>query len=658
MPGGSFRRRAAGPAGSIRRSLAAAWQRVTPAVRRAGLERVDGGLFAIVLAGAFFYEWTAHSSIQGAGPSYYWMLAGSFLHLHTFLPIAVPKAFERLSDPYNPVLNSSFGFHDLAYHGGHLYLTWLPTPVLALYLPARLLGIELADVTAIPMFSISALVFAVLLLRLLVRRYLPATPKWMVLAAACVLAFGTAVPFVLRRPAMWEVAVTSGACFMLAALYLLARGLDRRGPRLWHLALASLCCGLAIGARPSLLPGALFFIAATAMLAGRRILTERRQQLHALALLGPITFCLVLIALYNIQRFGSPTDVGLHWQLAGAEQLHYKVRDIAWLWPGMYDYLLAPPRIALTFPHIFLMAWPHFPFTNFPPTPASYTGVEPTGGVVPTAPIVLFIGVIGLLWRRRSAVGEAVPLVAAALAVVGLITMAGVAVSIWGTTERYEVDFDIMLILAGLLAWMGLYAVAKRRRLVAILGAVAALWSCVVGVAISLSGYENLLDGNHPALFAALEDITSPLATLATMVVGHPVIARVQSAAGVSQTVTYTTLGAGMSNTFLGDGPVTIVVDAPGSSDTSLTADIAAGPTDPTIKTVGIIIRSPGRRPSRWRETAGSVALPVHLHWGLNRIVLTMAGPHPVGQDVELNDIVLHNAPPSTAATIRSRAHA
>ena len=193
----------------------------------ARLNATDIALAIVVAFAGVFYEWTAQTSVSGPSlTSVYYLLAGALLHLHTYLPLHVPAGLAALADPYNTAANGPFvggRLHDLAYYHGHFYSPWGPVPAIALYLPLRLLGIQLTDANAVAVFSILALLFSVLLLRFLVRRFVPTARGWTVVVGACALAFATAIPFVLRRPAIYEADISSGACFAMAALYLLAR---------------------------------------------------------------------------------------------------------------------------------------------------------------------------------------------------------------------------------------------------------------------------------------------------------------------------------------------------------------------------------------------------------------------------------------------------
>jgi hypothetical protein len=51
----------------------------------------------VVVLAALFYEWTARTSVRGPSHSWYYRLADSFLHLHTYLLVKVPASLEALA---------------------------------------------------------------------------------------------------------------------------------------------------------------------------------------------------------------------------------------------------------------------------------------------------------------------------------------------------------------------------------------------------------------------------------------------------------------------------------------------------------------------------------------------------------------------------------
>ena len=628
-------------------------RRVRLGVLRAGW--TDGLLVAIVVLAGVFYEWTSHTSAgRGYSPnplstSFYYMLAGSFLHLHLYMPIPPAPALLRLANPYDPSQNGAYAVHDLILFDGRYYLSWLPGPVITLYLPLRLLGVVMTDANAVPIFSFLALVFATLSWRALVRRYAQAAREWVILIGACALAFGTAVPFVLRRPAIYEVTVTAGACFLMVSLYCVIRGFaDPRRPRVGLLVCAGVGAGLAFASRPTmvavLIPLALI-AAAFWRWSGAPLRLRRRV---AVALLAPMLLSIALIGWYNDARFGSPTQYGLPYQLASQNQRNFSTLNPTYLPTGLYDYLLAPPRLAVTFPYVFLPPPPS------PPMPApSNALIEPTGGIIPMEPIVLFVVALPFLyWRHRRRAGpdrvRDLSLVASGLGLLGVVIVVGIAVSLPGTTERYEVDFDLLLTLAGLLAWLALLRTVGsrfRRALVKVVGVVLIAWGCITGVATSITGYYNLLDKYHPGVFAALEDVTSPLPVAATVVLGRPVIARIEDPGGEELPPTsYATVTAGGSTAGLGSGPLTMVIDSPGSQWIDVVGRYIprAGIPQPS----SIIVESPGEHPIAVPIVQLSeLSMPVHLHFGLNRVQIGTSGGQPDFQTSVLADLNLKPIP-------------
>ena len=126
-----------------------------------------------------------------------------------------------LKNPYDPAVNAPYRLHDMSLYHGRYYMPWGPTPALTLFIPFRVLPGDLPENLAVAIFSFGGLVFSTLLFKLLLRRFFPSNPPWFEFVGAAALAFGNAAPFILRRPAVYEVAITSGYCFMFAGLYFL-----------------------------------------------------------------------------------------------------------------------------------------------------------------------------------------------------------------------------------------------------------------------------------------------------------------------------------------------------------------------------------------------------------------------------------------------------
>jgi hypothetical protein len=602
----------------------------------------------VLLALAFaFYAWTAATSLpfsfSPSNEDIYNQLATAFLHLHTYLPIAVPAGLRHASDPWNPAVNAPYqianpAIHDLALYRGRLYSPWGPTPLI-LFIPFRITGLKMSESFAVVAFAFTGLVLAVVLLHRLIRRFLPRTPRWLLLLATGGLALTNVEPFMLRRPAQYEVAISCGYCFLMAGLLLAFTAAVADRHRGWWLGLSSLCLGLAVGARLSLAPACLVPLVVAVYLIRKRG-DGRWRQLVAAAL-GPVIACAVLLAAYNVVRFGSAGNFGEAYQLAGLDQHTMPADRLAYVPPGMFSYLLMPFRVTLAFPHVALVTTGDYPG----PFPALYSGApggwpaEPAGGLFPTMPITLLLLVLPVLWSRvraggRDAGERAAIITAISGSVLGLAIMFLLAYALWGTTQRYEVDYATIFLLASFLVWAVLLERRRRgtrgRRAIAILGIVLVTIGCMVGTAVSFTGYDPL-SISHPGTFDTLEDITSPFATLATMIAGRPVIARVAGAveAATPNQNSFAMVGAGNSIAWLGVGePVlTVVIDSPGSEHTYLRAYTKLGTGAPPASKLRLDVTSPGRAPLAIAfPPAGPLRMPITLHWGLNRINIALTG--------------------------------
>jgi hypothetical protein len=601
-------------------------------------------ILAILVLSLVFYMWTAASSVPFSFPTHsndvYNLLTTAFLRGHLYLPIRTPAGFLHLHNPYDTAQNgpyqTAYNLHDLAFYKGRFYSTWGPTPAITLFLAFRITGHVMSESFAAAFFAFVGLACSVALLHLLVRRLVPRTPNWLLLVATVGLALTNVAPFILRRPAQYEVAISSGYCCAMAGILLVASAVLGSRVHRWRLALGSLCLGLAAGGRPDLIAGGVVAVAAAVYLVRRR--GERFSVL--IPALTPVIVCGLLLGAYNVVRFGSLGEFGTEYQLAGLDVQNWTSDQLSYVPPGLFSYLLIPPRFALTFPHVFLMTDTEYPFS----LPRLYAGgaagwpAEPAGGVLPTMPITLVLFALPLLWWRhrrgeRAAVWTATGFALLALAIVVLLSYA-----LWATTQRYEVDFATFFLIPAFLVWALLLARCRPRSIVrrgvAAGGIVLTLFGAAVGTAVSFTGYYNELALAHPGTFGTLEDITSPFATLVTMVAGHPVLVRVDGPSGVaSPPQGYGNVGESGASTWLGAGRVTITVISPGSERLALRAAALRGPQVQGRGPVLVVVQSPGQQARLVPVSTGQVRVPIRLHWGLNRVELNTVVPNPAAPE-------------------------
>src|SRR4030095_12887594 len=145
---------------------------------------------------------------------------------------------------------------------------------------------------AAALFCSVGLVFAFLLLRFLAVQFLPRPPSiWLLLTGMWALGFCSVAPFLLRRPAMYEVAISCGYALVFASLYCFVTGGLVAPARIGRLLLASSLLGLAGGARfPLLAAGIVPLALATYYVWGQRAPARRFMPL-LVALFAPNAVC-------------------------------------------------------------------------------------------------------------------------------------------------------------------------------------------------------------------------------------------------------------------------------------------------------------------------------------------------------------------------------
>jgi hypothetical protein len=487
-------------------------------------------LLAVLVLGIFaFYWWTANTSYYPprVGPNVedrYNLLTDGFTHGQLSFRVKPPSGLLALPNPYDPVANLAYrvgdaGYHDVSLYKGRFYLYFGPTPVVTLFAPFRVLGLgHISESFAVLLYSCTGLLFALLLLRFLVYRYVPETPGWAIALATLTVATGGALPFLLRRPTIYEVAISAGFAFLFAALYLFATGALGAGLSLWRMALGSLCLGLSLGARPDLL----LTVAVPLILWVYLVRTDRlgsgRSKLKAVfALLGPLLACGVLLLVYNKLRFDAFTEFGLRYQLNGGSGPAVDQTDkLAYLAPGLYFFLLAPARLTHAFPYFHLPPPPNYPGT----LPSNFV-VETAGGLLSNVPVTLGALVFPLLWRKRALPKEAA-FVTGGLLALGLLTAAAISLTVLGVTMRYEVDFTTIVVVGALMCWFAALRAARASppayTFLSSLLIVLALWGMLYGVAISFTGYYDTLRVLHPDTYNSLARYLKPVPTVLVII--------------------------------------------------------------------------------------------------------------------------------------------
>jgi tetratricopeptide (TPR) repeat protein len=423
------------------------------------MSRAWKSLGAVCVLVIGMYAYTAplgklESLISNPADAYYNLLVQGFREGHPSVKKEVPTGFARLADPYDPIANAvyraaPYRLHDLSYYKGRLFLCWGVTPALMLFWPfVALTGRYLLDRQAVTIFCAMGFLVSVGLLLELWRRYFSEVSAWVVAACALALGLATGVPMLLGRCKAYEVAISSGymlAMVALSAIWCALHETKSRKRSGWLMA-ASVAYGLAIGARPSLLFGAVILLVPVVEA------WRGRQKIWALLLAatGPLLLIVLALMLYNAQRFDSPFEFGWRYQLNPEHQLTQQLFSPRFLWFNFRVYFLEPVRWSRDSPFVRNIA--------APPLPAGHCSVDvdEAFGVLTNTPLVWLALAVPLAWRGRSGQESSILrwYVAAVLLFIGacVVTLG----SFFSAAMRYEVDFLPALMVLAVIGILGL----------------------------------------------------------------------------------------------------------------------------------------------------------------------------------------------------------
>jgi hypothetical protein len=618
----------------------------TPRSALPGPTRVTraGVALTAVLALLFaYYAWTATSSgnpfnkptpffFKHDGKDYYNLQAEAYLKGHLWVDVPVPPEILALDDPYASAGNLPvFPLVDAALYHDRYWLPWGPAPAVTTFLPPRLVGAQIRENLAMTLYAFFGVLLGAAALARIVRHLMPSTPRRAVWAGGATLALATALPWMLRRPAVYEVAISAGFLFAMAGLYVLVSEALRPGrPRGSRWGLAGAMYGLALLSRPdlvALLPGALL-LAILLRCDGRipRTLTSDRRRV-LVCLLGPLLVAGAISMIYNAARFSGPLDFGNKWQMGGRDTRVLPYNDVANIVPALYGYLVAPLRFTLSFPYIHL-----------PPPPSSPIhakagfGAEATASVFWAVPFVLLSAafVLPAVWRRvrtgRPAERDAVLRVVGALLLMAVLPLGLSVYAVPYYTERYELDFLPYAVMAATVAWAALLQRARTARRAGWWrrgGLALAAWSMLIGVAIGFTGYYDSFKRADQGSFRSLERATSSIPTLVVAIAGRPMIADVSASTGYTAPYpSYTTIDVdgGQFVMYLHQR-VAVTIMSPGRRDAALQGDIVTNA--PGTFTL-VATRDDGDRTTTDVTSGLAAALPVHLERGGNYFELSL----------------------------------
>jgi tetratricopeptide (TPR) repeat protein len=385
-----------------------------------------------------FYAYTAHegaltqSSLNPSG-SYYNLLVQGFRAGQLNLKKEVPPRLAQLADPYTPTSLRPLGVGDLSYYRGKLYLYFGVTPAVVLFWPyVALTGHYLFYRQAVTIFCAVGFLASMGILVGLWRRYFAEVSVAVVAAGVLALGLATFIPSLLARCEVWEVPISCGYMLTMLALAAIWKALHHPFQRGWWLAVASLAYGLAVGARPSLLFGAVILLVPVAQAWRER----RRIWLSLVAVTVPITLIGLGLMLYNTLRFDNPFEFGIHYQITVRSQLHEQLSSLRYLWLHFQFYFLETAHWSGRFPFV--------------------RRAGDAFGVLTAIPLAWLALAVPLAWRGRvSPAGSVLRWFVIAVAL--LFGMCALTLGLYYFVAlRYEVEFLPALVLLAVIGILSL----------------------------------------------------------------------------------------------------------------------------------------------------------------------------------------------------------
>jgi hypothetical protein len=425
----------------------------------AGLLSVAG--LAALLAGSRSYVTTR----PAAEEPYNLMVAG-FRSGHAWLAKDAPPELAKAATPYDfatyrPYLGPPWSLIDLSYYRGRLYAYFGVTPAVVLFWPYRLLtGAWLHQAYGVLLFCVVGYAVLVGLGVAAWRRYFPQVGAWAGAAIALLMGSVTTLPVFVVRPGLYEVAISCAFAFVMLTLAALWNAWHRKEGRVPWLAAASLAYGLAVGARPSLLFGAVILFVPTAAVLWARVREGGREPWlgSLLAAFVPISAVGAGLAAYNQARFDSPFQFGHIYQLSGNDVLGTRAFDPRYFWDNFRLYFMEPLRWHKGFPWVWEPEAPRLTPGHLP--------IEFFFGVLTNLPILLAAALVPLAWAGiRTREDPRRPLIGIT-AILALLFL-GVALPICcfaGATSRYLLDFVPALTLLALLGFLRMESLCGWRK--------------------------------------------------------------------------------------------------------------------------------------------------------------------------------------------------
>lgn len=418
------------------------------------------------------------------------------------------RYLEQLSDPYDMKEREKkqFGYlWDTAYYKGQYYVYFGIVPVVSVLLPYRLLTGSYLDLDyPILGFCILFVLGLYGIYSWVVKRCFRGISFGLYWSGLLLLVSSLNLTWCLRRTLVYELAITSGICFAVWAVYFMLLAESSRG-RLLFLFLSGTCGALAVGCRPTMV--FVSIISVTVLLTGykyKETAVSRRPAVDFCLFLLPYLLVGFALMKYNYERFDDPFEFGITYQLTTEN------RAVGIPLLGFYGRLLSILSSLFTFPALDM----EFPFIHLQSPVLPYNGVILNSDMVLGVfayPVMAFIVLIPVFRRQIRERGQfLMPMLISCLTAAAGICLTA---SAFAVTNRYLTDY---LYLAAVPAVLSLFCFYEKCRSVKWekLGQAAVFICSAVSIclflAVSLTGEDNWFQKINPLYFERLRYAFSP----------------------------------------------------------------------------------------------------------------------------------------------------
>lgn len=447
--------------------------------------RRDWYIFPVVILVILVYVWFATSGSWTRwepATRYYAELANSFKQGQLHLLDEPNAKLLSLSNPYDPDARQGVNyFIDYSLYNGKYYLYWGPVPALVLIAVDPFTRGRVADLYLVFYFVCGIFLLQSLLVMRMRDRFFQDLPKWVPLLSILVLGLMTPWTYMLINEPngrIYEAAIAGAQFFLVSGLLAAVIALDKPAPSSFLLALTGLLFALAVGTRlVILLPvGVMVLMIAYRLWKSLRLSPlDLTRKLLSLSL--PLILCFMGLGWYNWARFGSVTETGISYQLAGLDQNYGNALfSLNYFVQNLYTYLFHPPAVA-----------PEFPFL--------YPKEIAVVGLLFIAPFTAFAILSMTTLFRKSAQKDSAGIdflnwIITSLTVTFLSAFGLLLISLW-TMIRYLADFMPVLSMLSMLGfWLGYRSLSqtpRSQKMYSILGIILAGAGIAVNILLSIS---------------------------------------------------------------------------------------------------------------------------------------------------------------------------